>query len=221
MNGLFSTRLLTAVVLFTQLACASSALLASRENRHTELPANTAVPGNQPVPIKVNRPAATPKPVPKKPANAVCGNPAQPCRHQQKDFDDWELSFQMPAHLVANKEYSSAPFYAVIVKQYEAAEECDEFDSNPTVEPERLKLQKRFPANKVFADYSCPNMAAVTYDFPGRLDPAGEKVLYMDYIAVYAGDSMAEARRLRDELQAEFPQAEIKRMTASFGIIDQ
>jgi hypothetical protein len=137
-------------------------------------------------------------------SNAVCGDPSKPCRHKQKGFDDWELSFQMPARLAANKTYSSAAFYAVIVKKYD--EGCDELDVNPLVEPERIKLQKRFPANKVFAEYSCPNMSAVNYDFKGKMDEAGERFLYMDYIAVYAGESIEEARRLRDELLEEFPQ---------------
>ena len=168
---------------------------------------------------KQTKAAPTPKPAPKKLSNAVCGHPSKPCHHKQKGFDDWELPFQMPARLAANKTYSSAAFYAVIVKKYD--EGCDELDVNQAVEPERIKLQKRFPANKVFAEYSCPNMSAVGYDFAGKMDEAGERFLYMDYIAVYAGESIEEAKRLREELLEEFPQAEVKKMTANFGIIEQ
>jgi hypothetical protein len=168
---------------------------------------------------KQTKAAPTPKPAQKKFSNAVCGDPSKPCHHKQKGFDDWELSFQMPARLAANKTYSSAAFYAVIVKKYD--EGCDELDENPLVEPERIKLQKRFPAKKVFAEYSCPNMSAVNYDFAGKMDEKKERFLYMDYIAVYAGESIEEARRLGDELLEEFPNAEVKKMTANFGIIEQ
>jgi hypothetical protein len=181
--------------------------------------ANSVSAANKISANKQTKAAPTPKPTPKKLSNAVCGDPSKPCRHKQKGFDDWELSFQMPPRLAANKTYSSAAFYAVIVKKYD--EGCDELDVNPLVEPERIKLQKRFPANKVFAEYSCPNMSAVNYDFNGKMDEAGERFLYMDYIAVYAGESVEEAKRLRDELLEEFPQAEVKKMTANFGIIEQ
>ena len=39
----------------------------------------------------------------------------------------------------------------------------------------------------------------------------------LDYIAIYAGNSPAEAEKLR----GEFPNAEVKKMTANFGIIEQ
>ncbi len=170
--------------------------------------------------VKKSKVAPSPKPTPKKILNTVCADPAKPCRHEQKEFDDWELSFQMPARLIPNKTYQSAPFYAIIVKKYD--EGCDEVgDANPSVEPERLKLQKEFPERKVFAEYSCPNMSAVNYDFAGRLDKSGEHDLYMDYIAVYAGSDISEAIGLNQRLLAKFPQAEVKKMTARFGIIEQ
>lgn len=43
----------------------------------------------------------------------------------------------------------------------------------------------------------------------------------LDYIALYAGDSPAEAEKLRGELRGEFPNAEVKKMTAKFGTIEQ
>ena len=61
---------------------------------------------------------ATPAPTPVPRANDVCPDPAKPCQHKDKHFDDWELSFKMPAKLQANKTNSSAPFYGIILKTY-------------------------------------------------------------------------------------------------------
>jgi hypothetical protein len=72
-----------------------------------------------------------------------------------------------------------------------------------------------------FRRYSCPNLSAVEYDFAGRLDATGETVLYMDFIAVYAGAPVEAANSLRDRLIDEFPDAEVKRMTARYEVIEQ
>lgn len=162
--------------------------------------------------------SSTPKPKPKA-DNFVCPEPNLPCDHKDREFADWELSFRMPAKIIPNREYKSAPFYAVILKKYE--EGCDELDENPTVEPERKRLQKLFPSRKVFAEYSCPNMDAVGYDFAGKRSADGETVLYMDYIAVYAGVDEAEGKQIFDLLKKDYPQAELKRMTASYSRIEQ
>lgn len=151
--------------------------------------------------------------------NFVCPEPNLPCHHRQKQFDEWELSFRMPTKIVSNKVYKSAPFYAVILKKYD--EGCDELDVNPAVEPERQRIQKLFPSRKVFAEYSCPNMSAVGYDFAGKLDKAGERVLYMDYIAVYAGVDEAEGREIFELIRKDYPQAELKKMTAAYSQIEQ
>jgi len=154
-----------------------------------------------------------------KTSNAVCPDPKKPCHHAEKEFDDWELSFRLPAKIKANKTYKSAPFYAVILKKYD--EGCDELDVNPIVEPERLRIQKKYPTRKVFAEYSCPNMNAVGYDFAGKMDAAGERFLYMDYIAIYAGTTLNEANQLLEKLRGEFPNAEVKKMTANWERMEQ
>lgn len=168
----------------------------------------------------VKKPETNPTPKPKTAVdNFVCPEPNLPCMHKQKQFADWELSFRMPAKLIANKTYKSAPFYAVILKKYE--EGCDELDENPAVEPERKRIQKLFSSRKVFAEYSCPNMDAVNYDFAGKLSADGERFLYMDYIAVYAGVDETEGKEIFDLLKKDYPQAELKKMTAQYGIIEQ
>ena len=167
---------------------------------------------------KQAEPSPTPKRKPKD-DNFVCPEPNLPCHHKQKQFDEWELSFRMPARITPNKVYQSAPFYAVIIKKYDGG--CDELDVNPAVEPERQRLQKLFPSRKVFAEYSCPNMSAVSYLFGGKMDAAEEKVLYMDYIAVYAGVDEAEGREIFELIRKDYPQAELKKMTVAYSQIEQ
>jgi hypothetical protein len=154
-----------------------------------------------------------------KTSDEVCPDPQKPCRHRQKNFDEWELSFNLPAKIKRNVNYKSAAFYAVIIKKSD--EGCGELDMNSALETERLRVQKLFPTRKVFAEYSCPNMDAVGYDFAGKLDKSGERVLYMDYIAVYAGKSLEEANQLIGELRKKFPKAEVKKMTANWQRLEQ
>lgn len=174
--------------------------------------------GNEADSQKQIKPAPTPKSKQKE-DNFVCPEPNLPCHHKQKQFDEWELSFRMPARVVPNKVYRSAPFYAVILKKY--TEGCDELDANPAVEPERRRIQKLFPSRKVFAEYSCPNMSAVNYLFDGKMDRAEEKVLYSDYIAVYAGVDETEGREIFELIRKDYPQAELKKMTVAYSQIEQ
>jgi hypothetical protein len=159
----------------------------------------------------------SPKPTPKA-TNAVCPDPARPCRTKQKEFGEWELSFRLPARIRPNVTYKSAPFYAIILKTY--SEGCDELDANPKVEPERLRIQRSYPTRKVFAEYSCPNLDAASYDFAGKTNASGES-LYTDYIAIYAGETADEANRLLNEIKAKFPKAAVKRMTATWSQSEQ
>jgi len=163
-------------------------------------------------------PETSPTPARQAP-NAVCPDPAKPCHHKSKRFDDWELSFKLPAKLAPNKTYSSAPFYALILKEYGYVEDCDGGEFVIAEENERKQLQKAQPTRKVFVDYQCPNMAAVGYDFPGRADT--EKVLISNFLAIYAGQNPGEADALLGELKAKYPKAVIKRMTASYEDMQQ
>ncbi len=159
---------------------------------------------------------ASPKP---KLANAVCPDSASPCKHPDKEFSDWEMSFKLPARIVPNKIYKSAPFYAVILKI--DREGCDEFDYKPELESERLEIQKTYPARKVFASYDCPNMDATSYDFAGAMDKSGERYEISQFIAVYAGETMADAAKVLEQTKRDFPEAVIKQMTANWSRMDQ
>jgi hypothetical protein len=165
---------------------------------------------------------ATPKltPIVQK-TNAVCPDPAKPCQHKDKQFDAWELPFRMPARLRANKPYKSAAFYAVIIKTYETDEDCDGGEYIEALELERKNEQKKQPSRKVFAYYSCPNMAAVGYDFDGMWSADRERVLIQNFIAVYAGETKQEGEAALKSLKNKYPQASLKQMTAIFENIVQ
>ena len=154
-------------------------------------------------------------------SNAICHDPAKPCKHREKEFAEWELSFKLPAKIAANKTYSSAPFYAVLLKTYELAEDCDGGEYIEAVEKERKELQNLQLERKVFASYGCPNMDAVGYDFEGLWDKNRESVLISNFLAVYAGETKEEAETLRKQMLQEYPKATVKKMTASWERIVQ
>lgn len=164
-------------------------------------------------------PDATPKPATQ--ANAVCPDPSKPCHHKQKRFDDWELSFKMPAKLPVNKEIKSAPFYAVILKTYPMGEDCDGGEFIEAAEADRKREQANQLSRKVFASYECPNMGAVSYDFAGRFDAKKEMVVVGNFIAIYVGTSKAEGDEALKFLKSEYPEAQLKQMTAVYELIEQ
>ncbi|HEX8246558.1 MAG TPA: hypothetical protein VF599_00110 [Pyrinomonadaceae bacterium] len=215
--------LITAVAAFGATACLplnfahSSRTVSTNENRNNPAAnensgltaAETDVQENK------SKAAPTPKRAPKKSSNAVCPDPQKPCHHADREFSDWELPFQLPAKIVANKAYPSQTFYAVIIKKYDDA--CiDEMDYDSEIERERLRIQKAYPERKVFAEYSCPNMDAVHYDFAGKRDASGERVLFTDFIAIYAGETEEEANQILKEAREDFSQAVLKKMTANY-----
>ncbi len=154
-------------------------------------------------------------------ADAVCPDPAKPCHHKEKHFDDWELSFRMPSKMTPNKTYSSAPFYAVIVKTYEMAEDCDGGEYIEAVEAERKRLQSSEPGKKAFASYECPNMGAVNYEFDGKWDAKKDNIVIGNFLAIYAGETKEDADQMLKKLTSKYPDAKIKRMTAGYEIIEQ
>ncbi len=161
-------------------------------------------------------PVATPK------ANGleVCPDPNAPCNSARRKFAAYEMPFRLPARLRAGRQYKSIPFYAVIVKTYDE-EPCDSDDHTASIERERLRIQKTYSARKVFGSYSCPNLDTVDYDYPGKHDQSGERVLIMTFIAVYAGKSSTEAEEFLLSVRKQFPDAVLKEMTASYEIMDQ
>jgi hypothetical protein len=150
----------------------------------------------------------------------VCPDPKSPCDSASRTFAHYELSFRLPTKLRKGKTYTSTPFYAALLRTYDD-EACDADDHTAGIERERLRIQTGYPTRKVFAQYSCPNLDAIDYSFPGKQDATGETVLIMTFIAVYAGQTPTEANEFLTYVRTIFPQASLKRMTASYEIIDQ
>lgn len=64
-------------------------------------------------------------------------------------------------------------------------------------------------------------MDALTYDFPGLMDPSGERALINTFIGVYAGRTSAEAEEFLIYVKTLYPHAMLKRMTISYSVIEQ
>jgi hypothetical protein len=147
----------------------------------------------------------------------VCGSPSAPCSHNKWKFSAEDLSFKLPKTLKWQTNYHSANFYAIILKSQRAVEdpdgpagaaECSGYFS----ESERSKIQKSFPANKVFASrFGCG-------------DPAtGYTNVNFDYniLAVYAGGTEREAKNFLKIVKAKgYSDANIRRMQVVVGYGD-
>lgn len=140
----------------------------------------------------------------------VCPDPSHPCAKDR--IEDHDISLSLPKRVVPNRDYKSAPFYAVILRRIRIEGDCatEDFD------PERLRVQKLFPTHKVFFEVECPDMGAASYA------EVGGKSL-TDFMAVYAGQTSAEAAAFLKTVQAtkKFPQARVARMTTTYNQIDQ
>lgn len=157
----------------------------------------------------------TPRPI-KSAENAVCPDPAAPCQNDDKHFDEWELSFKLPAKLTPNKVYTSAPYWAIIVKTYDAGDDCDGGEFVESIEADRKGLQAAEPTMKAFADYQCPNMGAVSYDFNGLWDEKRENRMIGHFLAIYAGQTRSDAVPVFEKLRTKYPDSQMKQMTANY-----
>jgi hypothetical protein len=127
--------------------------------------------------------------------------------------------FQTAREACPNKIYNSAPFYALILKEYGDVEDCDGGEYVIAAEDERKKLQRTQPTRKVFVDYQCPQYGGRRLRLSGRAD--SERVLISNFLAIYAGQTKAEADALLAELKAKYPKAVIKQMTATYEDMQQ
>ena len=187
----------------------------TNQNSEREIPATQAL--GRVETLGANEANVSPTPTPAAQANAVCPDPAKPCKNKTIGFDDWALSFKLPAKPLANKTYRSAPFYAVLLKTYTLGdnEDCDGGEFITALEDERKTLQRENPDRKVFASYECPNMGATDYDFPGKMDAKKEREAITNFIAIYAGATKEDAESLLPKFKAKYPNAAVKPMTAT------
>lgn len=137
----------------------------------------------------------------RKPAKhlSVCGNPNVTCPSQIQ-FEPYNLPFRFPQNAVI---YDTELFYAVMLRSVPSpSDSCDNF----IPEPERLAAQILFTNNKVFSS-RCAEPGQVSYT---NTNPRAQ------FMAVYAGLTLAEANRMLATVQAtkKFPGASIRRMRA-------
>lgn len=162
----------------------------------------------------------------------LCPNPSSPCvkiinqgvktypngvdaviSKGENIFEDADLSFKLPAKLTWQRNYYSANFYAIILKSRPAV-----VDKNRVVksvcsqgyysEEERKEVQEMFPTHKVFASRN----GCAGYYFGYTNDDVGE--VLNEFIAVYAGNTEAEAKRFLKKVNAkkEFAGASYRKM---------
>lgn len=160
--------------------------------------------------------AGTVAPANAEPLSKICPDPASPCTSAEKTFAPYELTFQLPDKLEPNKDYKTRPFQAVILKTFPKFEpggdECDGGEFSTKIEKQRAQLQKLFPDRKVFAGHQCPDMGSVLYQVNGR--PYDQF-----FIAVYGGETQAEAKRVIAQLRGKLSRPSLKVMQAVYTLL--
>jgi hypothetical protein len=134
----------------------------------------------------------------------LCPDPSIACR-TSVEFQPYQLPFRVPADAVI---YETETFYAVILKSVRDASkggDCNVF----VPETERIAAQALFPHNKVFGS-RCFETGDLSYT-----NVAADQ----QFIAVYAGRTIAEARAMLSKVKAtgKYPGANLRRMRASFN----
>jgi|SRR5215510_11262680 len=134
-------------------------------------------------------------------SGVVCPNPDTACQSTYS-FKPYQLPFNIREKLVFGKTYKSVPFYAVVLQSVRTNTGAD---CSHATEEQRLEAQALFPDRKVFASrFSCPEelvlYTSVNQDF--------------NFLAVYAGATLAEAKQTLSKVKAtrRFPQANIRKM---------
>lgn len=136
----------------------------------------------------------------------ICGNPQVKCLTPDEDFQTHEIPFEIPSggNVVI---VESEPFYAVILKtvRLNAEINCESAVS----ETERQEIQETFPDHKVFA-LKCSDAGNLYYT-----NIADD----VNFIAVYAGKTLTEARKFLKTVQAtgKFKGANLRRTQAGFN----
>jgi hypothetical protein len=141
---------------------------------------------------------------------SICGNPKLPCK-TSVTFSPNDLPFRVPQNAVI---IDTIPFYAIILKSTTVeGDSCDVF----IPESDRLAAQAVFPDNKVFTS-RCVDPESLFY-----LDLSSRRIRNLSethrIMAVYAGATLAEAKRLLETAKAtgRFPGANIRRMRTGFN----
>ena len=138
---------------------------------------------------------------------AICPNPSAPCGQ----FEQYKLPLRLPRRIRPNTTYRSVTFYAVVLRSlpYDETGNCD------LHEPERARVQERFPERKVFYDTQCPDLEGIAYMDAGNNQPIRE------VLAIYAGSTPAEAQQVLARVRAMggYRNARVRRMYGVFESI--
>ena len=127
----------------------------------------------------------------------VCPDPASPCSPESYTFQPFELSAPLPKGLAWMTAHYSRPFYAILLRSMKAipAENPTDECRGYFTEDERSKVQSMFPQRKVFSSRNgCFGPGMVWYT---NIDPK------YNFLAVYAGGTLAEARRFLKQVRAQ------------------
>ena len=141
---------------------------------------------------------------------SICGNPRIACK-TTATFQPNDLPFQVPKNAVI---VDTMPFYAIILKSVAVSnDDCKVF----IPESERLAAQALFPDHKVFSS-RCTDPENLFY---GDLNSRNVRNMSENHriMAVYAGTTLAEAKRNLDAVKAtgKFPGANIRRLRTGFN----
>lgn len=135
----------------------------------------------------------------------ICGNPKIKCRTGKMTFQAHEIPFEI---LRGNQIiFESEPFYAIVLKSVKLKGKIN--CENAISENERLKIQKLFPNNKVFA-LKCADAGDLYYT-----NIADD----INFIAVYAGKTLTEANSFLKTAQAtgKYKGANVRKMQAQIN----
>jgi hypothetical protein len=153
--------------------------------------------------------------------NAVCPDPAAPCSSSVVKFKPHQLSFKVLRK--TGKETGplavSSSFYAVMLQSMASDHSNPEPKCSSHVPDDaRLAAQKLFRERKVFASrYDCGAEA----DFFNYIDESRKEFdQEHNFMAVYAGDTTAQAQATLKRVQAtgRFPGANIRKMHIQLGL---
>lgn len=147
------------------------------------------------------------KPVKSK-TGKICGNPQLKCKNAEYENQPYELFQPYELQFEADQPISeSEMFYSIILKTVKLNKNttCD----TAVTEDERLQIQSLFPDHKVF-ELKCSEAGTVYYT------NIADNV---DFIAVYAGKTLAEAQKFLKLVQTggQFKGANIRKMKAAFN----
>ena len=132
---------------------------------------------------------------------AICYQPLAQCSSSHS-FAAYQLPFVIKEKLEFGKSYRSEEFYGVVLKSVKAVGDPD---CSFVSEAERLAAQTVWPTRKVFSSHFNCSEELIVYE---NVDQN------FNFLAVYAGKTLNEARRVLSEVKTNprYSQAYLKRM---------